>query len=91
MRRRDQEKQEPKLDLGWLGVGGRHENDPTTTATLKLVESVPCEPDHKKAAHFVSYFLGGDPLAGNEACAQEADPDSCTAGWLLSVWGVLSV
>ncbi|CAB9515700.1 expressed unknown protein [Seminavis robusta] len=46
--------------------------------SVKLIESVPCEPNHEKAKAFVGLF--GRIDSGNEACAAEADPDSCAGG-----------
>jgi len=70
--------QKPNLrGLSWWADG---DVDPNAGEgkTTKLVESVPCEPEHSRAVDFVQAY--GDLNAGNAACAAEADPDSCGGG-----------
>lgn len=67
-------------DLGWFGFGSDNTAEKKKAAgdMIPLIESVPCELDHNKAVSFVGRF--GSLNAGNEACATEADPDSCSTG-----------
>lgn len=73
--------------LSWFGFGedkdakkdtNQPEHGNESTKTIELIESVPCEPLHERALQFVNLF--GDVNSGNEACAAEADPDSCSRG-----------
>jgi hypothetical protein len=75
--------------LSWFGADGQGGDDKNSSSVeegtpgapgpmIQLMESTPCEPDHEKARAVVSLF--GKIDSGNEACAAEADPDSCSGG-----------